>query len=142
MCRVYYLGTDGPAPLTPQWSESNPSFHVTAIGDTEAAAVAGKLQQKYRVYIGSRDGCGCGFRTLEEAQYSSQPTEERDTTKDHAALAAYLAALPPSETPIQIFGCWSGDENLPVVHTRNFRLSDIIDPEFGFQEREILTLIK
>jgi hypothetical protein len=140
MCMVYYLGTDGEAPLTGPWIKESPAFYVTNVDTTVSEHVKKKLPHRRLLYLGSHEGCGCGFRSYRDGYLMEGGAEEKDVVADHAALAAYLEELPPSENPIQIFGCWSGDESYPVEYIRDIAPSDIIDPQFGFREREILTL--
>jgi hypothetical protein len=142
MCMVYYLGSDGDVPLTLPWTKDAPAFHVTLIDGPESGHVKEKLPHRRLVYLGSHEGCGCGFRSYRDGYLMKGDAEEKDVVADHAALAAYLSALPPSQSPIQIFGCWSGDESDPVEHFRDISPADVLDPQFGFREREVLTLKK
>ena len=137
MCMVYYLGTNGEAPRVP-WSESRPAFYVSDVDADVLARVRQKLPHTNLVYLGSHEGCGCGFRRANE--YIEDETDDSPTGEDHRALAAYLALLPHSIQPPQIFGCWSGDEGKPVDHQREITPSDLLERAFGFKEREILTL--
>ncbi len=137
---VYYLGTDGAAPLTSPWSKTAPAFHVADLDGPESEHVKKKLPHRRLVYLGSHEGCGCGFRNYRDGYLMAGDAEEKDVLADHEALAAYLSALSPSASPIQIFGCWSGDESDPVEHFRDISPLDVLDPKFGFREREILTL--
>jgi hypothetical protein len=134
---VYYLGTDGDAPRI-AWQESYPAFYVSGIESDVLPSVRQKLPHTNLVYLGSHEGCGCGFRRADE--YTEDGNENVATTEDHRALSAYLAALPTSVRPPQIFGCWSGDETAPIDHQREISPLDILERTFGFQEREILTL--
>ena len=140
MCMVYYLGTDGDAPLAPAWDKSAPAFYVSTVDGPESEHVKKKLPQRCIVYLGSHEGCGCGFRSYRDGYLMGGDADEKDTAADHVALAEYLRTLPAKEGSIQIFGCWSGDESLAVEHLRDFKASDVLDPSFGFREREILTL--
>ena len=140
MCMVYYLGTDGNAPLTAPWNKESPSFYVSDLEDSVKDAVGKKLPHRNLIYLGSHEGCGCGFRSYRDGYLMEGDADEKDVIADHAALSAYLEALPPSERPVQIFGCWSGDESEPVNFHRDIVPSEILNPEFGFREREILTL--
>lgn len=140
MCMVYYLGTDGDAPLTPSWNKETPAFHVSGVDGPEREHVKKKLSHSHLVYLGSHEGCGCGFRSYRDGFLMEGDAEEKDTEADHVGLAEYLQSLPPSERPIQIFGCWSGDESEPVEHIRDLSPADVLDPSFGFRERELLTV--
>lgn len=143
---VYYLGTDSPAPLVPAWDEKAPAFHVVALDSDrtpeQVAAVRQKLARRHVVYIGSSQGCGCGFRQFDEVQFEVLTEEKQVAERDHRALFDYLDALPPSESPLQIFGCWSGDEVQPVEYRRECSFAELVEPRFGFREREIISFRK
>lgn len=129
---AYYLGTDGEAPHAP-WSESRPAFYVSDVDEDVIVRVRQKLPHMNLVYLGSHQGCGCGFRRANN--YKEDETDDSPTGEDHRALAAYLAALQPSAQAPQIFGCWSGDEGEPVDHRREITPSDMLNRSFGFKER-------
>ena len=139
---VYYLGTDGEAPLTPPWSKAAPAFYISEIDGPEREHVIRHLPHRNVVYIGSHEGCGCGFRSYRDGYLMEGDAKDTDTDADHAGLAEYLDHLPASERPIQMLGCWSGDEKMPIEHTREISPSELLNPDFGFRERELITLKK
>jgi hypothetical protein len=139
---VYYLGSDCEAPLTAPWSEASPKFHVTEPRDCELV-VCEQLPFSCVRYIGAHTGCGCGFRRDRGGYIDADPDdleEARAAQADHDALLAYLRALPPQSRPMQIYGCWSGDENRRAEHFRSCSIAELASPDFGFRERELLTL--
>jgi hypothetical protein len=139
---VYYLGTDGEAPLFPVWNKETPAFYVAMVDETELERMSGKLPHRNLRYLGSYNGCGCGFRNFRDGIMVTAKAQSLDTDNDHLALRNYLKALPTSGRPAQIFGCWSGDEGEPIEFERTIKPDDIIEQSFGFREREILTLAR
>jgi hypothetical protein len=137
---VYYLGTDSEAPLFPVWDKAAPAFYVASVGDNELERVRNKLPHRNLRYLGSHNGCGCGFRSYRDGILISEKADATDTNGDHFALTQYLRELPSSSRQSQIFGCWSGDEGEPVEFERTIAPEEILNPNFGFKEREIVTL--
>ena len=90
------LGTDGDAPLTSPWSKDAPAFYVAHIDGPESEHVKKKLPHRRLVYLGSHEGCGCGFRSYRDGFLMGGDAEDRDVIANHAALAGYLEALPPN----------------------------------------------
>jgi hypothetical protein len=136
---VYYLGTECEAPLTGPWTESSPGFYVSEPRECEQA-VRHHLPFPCVRYLGARTGCGCGFRR-DYGGFVDVDSEKTATAADHTALAEYLRALPPQTRPMQIYGCWSGDESEPSEHFRTCTIEDLESPEFGFRERELITVV-
>ena len=140
MCMVYYLGTDGDAPLIP-WEEDSPGFCAAEIaGDGEA--VRKHFPVPRIVYLGSHSECGCGFRCDAFGEPELEDEGARQTRADHEALVRYVKDLLARGQPVQIYGCWSGDEDEPAGSERTCTLRDLKAPDFQFHEREMLTVLR
>jgi hypothetical protein len=128
---AYYLGCECDAALTPAWSKASSGIHVSELRDCDSV-VRERLPFPCVRWIRDHTGCGCGFRR-----------DGEDSTKqaNHDALVAYLRSLPPQSRPMQIYGCWSGDESKPAEHFRTCAIADLASPDFGFRERELITLV-
>jgi hypothetical protein len=137
MCNVYYLGSDSELPIFGS-ADAN-EFHVKELNSFEMA-VRKNLPFKYVRYLGSHQGCGCGFRN------ESNSVPESDSARaaiqaTHDALVAYLLSLPVPQRPMQIFNCWSGGEGLPPEYFNTYRIADLAQPDFAFSiPRELITL--
>ena len=140
MCLVLYSGTTTDIPLI-AWDEKKPAFNVEILkSEFQKNAVRHFGELKVH-YIGSDNGCGCGFRKEEDVFIAKfqEPGEEKQV--NHDALARYLEKLPQQKSPIKLFACWSGDEELPILTHRQISLAEISKPDFFFREREMLTVI-
>lgn len=58
------------------------------------------------------------------------------------ALYAYLTECLQEESELELFGCWTGDEQLPLEHQREIRVDEITKPAFFFEEREFTKVRK
>jgi hypothetical protein len=137
---LYFLGTDSDAPLSPAWDPTSPAFFVSAPRSDDLEKVRSILPHRHIIWLGSHEGCGCGFRRLHpEIPFEEQ--EEEAARADHAALVAYLEVLPKTERADQIFCYWDG-ESEPLEHSRTCKIWELLGDHFAFQEREIITLIR
>jgi hypothetical protein len=144
---TYYLGCECKAPLI-AYSKTSPNFYVSEpqVIDPEPVLAAVRQHLTFPVIrcLGSRSGCGCGFRCNlpgfikpRDAEHIQEAVEQQ---ADHDALVAYLRSLPKQTRPMQIYGCWSGDENIAPEHFRTCSIADLASPDFDFRERELITL--
>jgi hypothetical protein len=137
---AYYLGTDGDAPLIP-WTEEAPGFNTAEILPEEEP-VRRHFTVPRIVVVGSHTHCGCGFRCDAFLDPEMEDDEVRQTRADHAALVGYVKDLLSRAQPVQIYGCWSGDEAEPAESERTCTLRDLKAPDFQFREREKLTVLR
>ena len=148
MCMTYYLGRDSDTQLTAAWSEASPGFYVSEPQVIDVAAVLAAVHQHLPFPIirclGSRSGCGCGFRCTLPGFIEPRDAEHIQAAvaqqADHDALAAYPRGLPKQTRPMQIYGCWAGDESVAPEHFRTCSIADLASPDFAFRERELITL--
>ena len=141
MCMVYFLGSDSEVPRTPAWDENHPAFYVGDPSADEMKLVREKLPHQHIRFLGSHEGCGCGFRCEHDGFLFGREGEEAFVeASDHIALVVYLRSLPSQERPMQIFGCWSGDEGEEVAYRRECTIAELGSPTFAFREREVITL--
>ena len=83
-----YLAADEPLPLL----NDHPGavFYTAELRDKNDEAVRQHFTKRYVVYVGSFEGCGCGFFKLEHAEYA-EPEEVESRRSSLSALAAYLS---------------------------------------------------
>lgn len=145
MCFVLYAAARKrprliPSPVDP------PAFHVAEVGGNEDM-VRGQFTLPEVVYIGSDQGCGCGFRYSLSDGYSKAAEIEFDdanlaeTQPNQLKLKAYLEEDFKEEPFIELYGCWSGDEGQPRELSAEINLSQITDPKFCFRERGFYRVI-
>jgi hypothetical protein len=134
---VLYLASERTRPAI-AWDESCPRFHVKH-DDPDAALAAQQFTKPHVHYIGSNEGCGCGFR--QEHDYTSDdPEQEIAKRNNQQYLYDYVASCLSDESSVELFSVWSGDEQLPVEHSRNITLPELLDPNFSFLERQLTTI--
>jgi hypothetical protein len=114
--------------------------------------VRSRFSLPHVAYVGSHEGCGCGF--------NSELAWEGFETQD--ALAGLLEALEPEERarfdagqwsrlqlralvegaladgPVEVFGCWAGDETLPARAEEAVTSSHFTDHLSPIAERVLL----
>ncbi len=133
MCLVLYLGTDKLRPLI-AWDEASPRFHVKD-EDVDANKAAVHLRKRLTYYVGSDNGCGCGFR--QEHDHTIDDADELVSKHDNQKrLHDYAATCLDDEETIELYSCWSGDESLPIEHDRTITLNELLDDDFWFAERQ------
>src|ERR1035441_1057728 len=110
MCNVYHLGSDSDLPIF--GSADSKRFHVKELNPYEMV-VRRILPFTYVRYLGSHQGCGCGFRNEGNDYQEASESEKTATQADHDSLVAYLLSLPVQQRPMQILSCWSGGQKLP-----------------------------
>ncbi len=140
MCMAYYLGCECDAPLTPAWSKVPSGIHVSELRDCDSV-VRERLPYPCIRWIRGPTGCGCGFRRYCGDYVDVGPDGDNTMQANHDALVAYLRALAPQSRPMQIYACWSGDEGKPPEHFHTCSIAALASPDFGFRERELLTLV-
>lgn len=137
MCFVLYLGTQSEVPRIP-WSENSPTLCTDHVGQ-RAQAVKDKFSLPCVTYVGSDQGCGCGFR---HAMFQGgdwpeesivEPTE--GSQSNHEALVALIQQYFASHPFVELYGCWDGDFAEAVQHREEISLQRIVQPEFRFRER-------
>ena len=86
MCKMVYIGSDHPLPMTAPWDEKNPKFHVTPVEKSDEEAVRKCLRTNYVIYAGSTMGCGCNFEydSKETTQwwFESKPDQMKEYLED------------------------------------------------------------
>jgi hypothetical protein len=134
MCHVLYMASDKERPLV-SWDDAHRGFHV-ALRDGVAVP---HLTKPHIRYLGSDQGCGCGFQTAGLAMIDDK--EQRAIVrKNQEGLARYLSECLSDEEFIELFTCWNGDEALPLERRRELRVEELLEDEFEFGEKELIVV--
>jgi hypothetical protein len=83
MCLAVYLASDKPLPLI-EWNEKEPSFYVGELTKSDKS-VKIQFEFPYIYYIGSDEGCGCGF-----FKKGRESDELFRAEENYSKLASYL----------------------------------------------------
>lgn len=134
MCHVLYLASAKERPLLPS-EEGRLTFHVASRDEVPLP----HLTKPHIRYLGSDQGCGCGFQhtPLSLIDDAGQRASVRDNQQ---RLARYLSECLADEDSIELFTCWNGDESLPLEARREIHVSDLLEDEFEFNEKELITV--
>ena len=133
MCLVLYLASEKRRPLI-AWDESAPRFYVKA-DDADAVKASAHLRKPHVYYVGSDNGCGCGFRQEHDSMIDD--AEQLASKADNQTmLHEYIKRCLADEDSIELYSCWSGDEALPMGCDRTIGVDELIDADFWFAERQ------
>jgi hypothetical protein len=137
MCLMVYIGSNQPLDLVP-WDASAPGFHVRELGEQD-----GEVRSQFHFpnvcYVGSHEGCGCGFQLGEYPEFKDDGAPaKRDTLR---RFASYLTSQIKRGRKLEIFACWDGDQGVPPERRRTLSPSDLVGERFFFLEKEHVTVV-
>jgi hypothetical protein len=127
MCLAVYLATDKEIPEI-KWNSTSPDFHVKR--ENNRRKILNRMVSKSLYYIGSNEGCGCGF-LLEGIVEASEQWEAKK--ENYRAFARYLYLNLKDET-VKIFVCWEGDQEKDPKKEVRINIDQIESGEFEFEE--------
>lgn len=137
---VVYIASDNVLPII-SWNEESPSFYVSENSEDEKR-VEIQFTKPFIYFVGSHQGCGCGF------QYGLLPTESDEDSQEYESsreavnkFSRYLSdAL--QNGPIELYACWDGDQDAEPVSRRVITPSEIGGEIFQFIDKEFLVVTK
>lgn len=136
MCMVVYVGSDYPLPTWP-WDQARPAFHVTEVNLPDDP-VRQRFTKPCVYYAGSYESCGCGFH------YGPYGTDDPDavvspaTAECRRAFGEYLAVALQHQSEVEVYACWSGDEEAPAEHHGRATPAELASGEVYVRERELV----
>ncbi len=141
MCFVLYLATGQPVRSIP-WDEHDTKLNTGDLTDYDAG-VSIHFRKPNLKYVGSDQGCGCGFRHVsyqngqwpEEAMIGSEDYTGEDQQANHSQLHHLLSELLQSGEALELYGCWDGDFLEPAAGHEDLPVNRILDRKFYFRER-------
>jgi hypothetical protein len=135
MCMMVYLAADEPLPVVP-WDEQQRAFHVSPLSVNEEC-VRKQFSQRFVVYVGSHEGCGCGFQCGPYPPDTYEAAEIEARRRSLRQFADYVDAQLRHCDSIAVFACWDGDQGDAPGHGRELVPAHLRDPGFYFLEREL-----
>lgn len=132
MCLAVYIASSLNLPLV-VWNENEPAFYVSDL--TNDKDVRNQFTLPNVRYVGSCEGCGCGF--LKDGEYDDGLAK---VNEDYARLAAYIVALQEEGSDIELFSCWEGDQTAARVFDEKIRADDLTKEGFEFKEKALYRL--
>lgn len=136
MCRMVYIGSERPLDLVP-WDASAPGFHVCALGERDAA-VRAQFRFASVYYVGSHEGCGCGFQLGEYPEFEDDDAPAK--RENLQRFASYLTSQIERGRKLEIFACWDGGQGAPPDRRRSLSPSDMLCDRFFFSDGEHVTV--
>jgi hypothetical protein len=128
---MLYIASDEPLPTIP-WRDEEPAFNVCTLEEWGAGrAVLRHFHKLHMYYVGSYQGCGCGFQGNFEPAVG-QRRELRD----------YLTRAIAQSGAIELYSCWAGEEGAEPEERAFIRVEAIADPDFSFEERVLLEITR
>ena len=148
MCFVLYAASRLKARLIP----FNPQTRAlnTALPQALKLVIRDKFTLPHVTYVGSDQGCGCGFRYVPkesqdledpESIYSEGIERQNETQHNHQQLRDYLFREFKVESFVELYGCWDGDEKEAVKFQEEISLDRLAEPTFCFHERGFYRVI-
>jgi len=140
MCFVLYVASRSKPPLIGFRPEA-PALNTKELNE-HTQSVRDKFTLPHVVYVGSDQGCGCGFRFLLREQvadadliFSDDVEADPSRQRNQQQLRDFLLEKFKDEPFVELFGCWSGDEAQPAEFNDEIPLQRIVDLRFSFRER-------
>lgn len=140
MCFVLYLAARIPPPAIPDGPYGCRDVHTRPLRAYDEP-VRTHFTLEHAVYLGSDQGCGCGFRHTivndprSGEYFASLPDYDTTSTQpNHDALAARLQRHFAGEDFVELYGCWDGDFALPERGRFELAVEDLADRAFHFVE--------
>lgn len=134
MCLAVYIASATALPLV-AWDEARPAFYVDGVAPDDPVRARFLMPNVY--YLGSHEGCGCGFK------YGVMPAgleDQEDEATGRAAvdaLRAYVAQAAVGR-PVEMFACWEGEQQLPALETERISPGQLGGNSFDFKQRRLL----
>lgn len=136
MCFEVYIGSDKPL-ATIGLDETKGQFLVKNLEDRERV-VTQHFSKPYVYYVGSYEGCSCGF--FSTTWLITEDEEDREAYEESVAslqaFAAYLDTALENQDSIELFVTWYGHESWEPNQTLTLSAQDLAQPSLEFQLEE------
>jgi hypothetical protein len=147
MCFVLYVAARSKPSLIGFRPEA-PALNTQEL-DEYTKPVKDKFTLLHVTYVGSDQGCGCGFRYVPFGQdfegceliYSEGVETQNRTQHNHQQLRDYLLQEFKGESFVELYGCWSGEENEAASSNGEIPLDRLAEPTFSLRERGLYRII-
>jgi|SoiMethySBSTD1v2_1073268.scaffolds.fasta_scaffold1564872_1 hypothetical protein len=136
MCVMMYMAAESEVPLIP-WDDARPAFHATALSSPSDFDVRGRLTKPHVVYLGSHEGCGCGF-LRSEPELFIDPDPDPATLESMRNLAKYVNEVVNRVGPVELYMCWDADQTLETLRTSTISCSDLSVPGYAIPCRTLI----
>jgi hypothetical protein len=124
---------------TSAWDGARPSFFVEELPERDDA-VRSQFSKPYVFFVGSHEGCGCGFQYGQHEGFEEDPEELAAAEESRRRLAEFLAAALKDQAEVELFACWDGDQAARPEHHGRMSPSHLLRDRAHFREKELLVV--
>ena len=135
---MLYIASEKELPRLGPWS-AGMDLSVEALLSIDDEPVRRQLGAGHLYYLGSDQGCGCGFNA--EIDAATGHPHRRQSSRSRTALQAYLTEHLPKSTVVRLFSCWDGDQSLPIEFQDRITTHDLVTSAWRYREHELLELV-
>jgi hypothetical protein len=137
MCLLVWIGTARPVAPVARPAKDAADHHYIELVEA-GAPICARFSQANVAYVGSHEGCGCGYnsddytfgelrsiaevRPLLDALAADERAELEREQHSRERLAGIVAAA-LADGPVEIYACWAGDESEPAQHEADVDLA-------------------
>ena len=134
MCMTLYLASTSKLPFI-ELDRKFPSFYTKELDQSEQN-VRTHFSMENVLYVGSDQGCGCGFRhAIIDGNEWLAVTEEDDSSQDnHTKLVEYISSN-IKQGIVEISSCWNGEVDKLPINREEIKLEELNNENFHFKER-------
>ena len=156
MCLMVWIGTVAAVPPVPKpATPGTPADYHYVEEVPDDAPIRARLASPHVTYVGSHEGCGCGynsgdlaFQGIEEvaeamALLDAMTDHERDELVAEQRSRVRLRNLVTdalAHGPVEIYACWAGDEDAPPDGEKTIDPAWLTDRTAPLEERLRYTL--
>jgi len=134
MCLAVYVSTKNPLPITERVNDKI-GFHIRETLNYQKE-VYQHFSKTFVYYLGSAEGCGCGF--LIDGVYPEMP--EYQAVRSSYSLLSEFLQQELEDQDLEIYALWGGEENKKPEIYKKIKLSDLANEDFAFEENHFYTI--
>jgi hypothetical protein len=151
MCLMVWIGTSVPVPSLARTAEPRPETGYAYIEEVAVdAPIRARLTSPHVTYVGSHEGCGCGFNSGDlnfegiERTADAIALLEAMTDEERAKFLAEqrsrerlceLARTALAHGPVEVYACWAGDEVATPIGEEAIELEWLTERTSPLEER-------
>lgn len=133
MCLAAYLRSSCPIPEI-KWNKNAPAFYIEAV--EKSSRVRRRFSVPYIYYIGSHEGCGCGFLKAGEVGTDLERCQE-----NYKALGQAIREHMRLGATIEVFSCWEGEQASEPKSYAIMNTTILESPTFELKELEHIRFV-
>ncbi len=143
MCMMLYIGSDIPL-ATITFNKDSPALHTEKLGVNEAI-VSKHFSTSYVLYIGSSEGCGCGFQQAlieNNTNWMNIITEDIEYyQKNMQQLYKYVDDIIKKGGKVELYACWDGEFDHAPLLRQTISIKELARNDFYLKEQCFYTII-